>query len=141
LVRKYLPEWLDRDDHITIRHLLTHTTGIRDVFTMFGWAPLGDSTGDQNEAIAKILARQRGLNYAPGTQFQYNNGGYNLLGTIIKRATGQSLRTFTDANVFQTAWHDALLRPRRSDDAHSESGLRLFTGRRRLAFGKRIRGR
>src|SRR5882724_10524443 len=39
-VQKYIPEWQDRDDHITIRHLLTHTSGLRDAFTMLGWAPL-----------------------------------------------------------------------------------------------------
>jgi CubicO group peptidase (beta-lactamase class C family) len=100
-VQKYIPDWRDRDDHITIRHLLTHTSGLRDAFALLGWAPLTESAGDYNEAIARMLARQRGLNFAPGAEYQYNNGGYNLLATILKRATGQSLREFADANIFK----------------------------------------
>jgi CubicO group peptidase (beta-lactamase class C family) len=98
-VQKYIPDWQDRDDHITVRHLLTHTSGIRDAFALLGWAP-AESTGDVNEAIVKILARQRGLNFPPGSEYQYNNGGYNLLATILKRATGQSLGQFAAANIF-----------------------------------------
>jgi CubicO group peptidase (beta-lactamase class C family) len=100
-VQKFIPEWVDRDDHITIRHLLTHTSGLRDAFTLLGWAPPSESAGDQNEAILRILSRQRGLNFPPGTRFEYNNGGYNLLASALKRATGQSLRAFADANVFK----------------------------------------
>jgi hypothetical protein len=48
-----------------------------------------------------MLARQRGLNFPPGTEYQYNNGGYNLLATILKRATGQSLGEFAEANIFK----------------------------------------
>jgi CubicO group peptidase (beta-lactamase class C family) len=99
-VQKFIPEWVDREDHITIRHLLSHTSGLRDAFTLLGWAPPSESAG-QNEAIVRILARQRGLNFKPGTQYEYNNGGYNLLATILKRATGQSLRAFADANIFK----------------------------------------
>ena len=40
-VQKFIPEWKDREDHITIRHLLSHTSGIRDAFTLLGWAPAG----------------------------------------------------------------------------------------------------
>jgi CubicO group peptidase (beta-lactamase class C family) len=100
-VQKYVPEWADRDDHITIRHLLTHTSGLRDAFTLLGWAPPVESAGDMNEAILKILSRQRGLNFRPGTEYQYDNGAYNLLASIIKRATGQSLRAFADATIFK----------------------------------------
>jgi len=100
-VQKYIPEWQGREDHITIRHLLTHTSGIRDGFGLLGWADPNESVGDVNEAFARMLARQRGVNFPPGSENQYNNGGYNLLATILKRATGQSLREFADANVFK----------------------------------------
>jgi CubicO group peptidase (beta-lactamase class C family) len=99
-VQKYVPEWLDRDDHITIRHLLSHTSGLRDAFTLLGWVPGGYSSGDTNAAIVNVLARQRGLNFPPGTKFAYSNGGYNLLASILKRATGQSLGAFAAANIF-----------------------------------------
>jgi CubicO group peptidase (beta-lactamase class C family) len=50
-VQKYIPGWRDRDDHITIRHLLTHTSGIRDGFGLLGWAAPSESAGDVNEAL------------------------------------------------------------------------------------------
>jgi CubicO group peptidase (beta-lactamase class C family) len=99
-VQKYIPEWQDRHDHITIRHLLTHTSGVRDVFTMYGWGAHGESA-DPNESITEILARQHGLNFVPGSEYQYNNSGYALLAAILKRATGQSLREYADANIFK----------------------------------------
>jgi CubicO group peptidase (beta-lactamase class C family) len=69
-VQKYIPDWQDREHHITIRHLLTHTSGLRDAFALLGWAPSTESSGDYNAAIARILARQRGLNFSPGTEYQ-----------------------------------------------------------------------
>ncbi|HWW82673.1 MAG TPA: serine hydrolase domain-containing protein [Vicinamibacterales bacterium] len=100
-VQKYIPEWADRDDHIAIRHLLSHTSGLRDAFGLLGWADPSESVDLQNETIVRILARQHGLNVPPGTEYQYNNGGYALLASILKRATGQSLREFADANIFK----------------------------------------
>lgn len=100
-VQKYIPEWQDTHDHITIRHLLSHTSGLRDAFFLLGLAEPSESAGDLNEDIVRILARQRGVNFPPGSEYQYNNGGYALLAAILKRATGQSLREFADANIFK----------------------------------------
>ena len=90
-VQKYIPEWTDHGSRITIRHLLTHTSGLRDVFMLQGLAPPHEDGENPNDALLKILLRARGLKFAPGAQFQYNNGGYNLLGSIVKRISGQSL--------------------------------------------------
>ena len=49
----------------------------------------------------RILSRQRGLNSVPGAEYQYNNGGYLLLGRILERASGQTLGAFADANIFK----------------------------------------
>ena len=97
-VSKYIPEWSDREHHVTIRHLLTHTSGLRDAYLLQGWAP---NNGNSNDAMLKILSRQRGLNFAPGAEYQYNNGGYLLLGRILEQASGQSLGAFADANIFK----------------------------------------
>ena len=97
-VSKYVAEWSIREPHVTIRHLLTHTSGVRDAYVLQGWAP---ENGHSNDAFLKILSRQRGLNFAPGAEYQYNNGGYLLLGTILQRASGQSLGAFADANIFK----------------------------------------
>jgi CubicO group peptidase (beta-lactamase class C family) len=95
-VSKYIPEWADHEHHVTIRHLLTHTSGLREGFGLLGLA--GQS--QTNEAMVRMLARQHGVNTPAGTEFVYNNGAYNLLGSIVKRASGQSLRDFAEANIF-----------------------------------------
>ena len=78
--------------------MLTHTSGLSDAYVLQGWAP---SNGNSNDAFIHILSPQRGLNSAPGAEYQYNNGGYLLLGTILERASGQTLGSFADANIFK----------------------------------------
>src|SRR5262245_46543709 len=97
-VSKYIPDWSSREQRVTIRHLLTHTSGLRDAYALQGWAP---NNGNSNDAFIKILSRQRGLNSAPGAEYQYNNGGYLLLGKILEWASGQTLGAFADANIFK----------------------------------------
>jgi CubicO group peptidase (beta-lactamase class C family) len=111
-VWKFFPQWEGREQRITIRHLLTHTSGLREAFTLIGLASPREDGGNLNDAIVNMLARQRGLNFRPGTDFQYNNGAYNLLGSLVKKVSGQSLREFADANIFKplgmvhTHFHD-----------------------------------
>ncbi|HVY71628.1 MAG TPA: serine hydrolase domain-containing protein [Verrucomicrobiae bacterium] len=133
-VWKYVPEWADRKHRITIRHLLSHTSGLREAFTLIGLAAPREDGVSVNDAIVKMLARQQGLNFLPGTDFQYNNGGYNLLGSIVKRVSGQSLREFADANIFRplgmlhTHFHDdpSMLVPNRATGySPTEGGFKL----------------
>jgi CubicO group peptidase (beta-lactamase class C family) len=95
-VSKYVPDWADHEHHATIRHLLTHTSGLREGFVLLGVAGQSQS----NEAMERMLARQRGVNTPAGTEFVYNNGAYNLLASIVKRVSGQSLRDFAEVNIF-----------------------------------------
>ena len=97
-VSKYVPDWSNREHRVTVRHLLTHTSGLRDAYLLQGWAP---NNGNSNDAFVRILSRQRGLNFTPGTEYQYNNGSYLLLGKILERASGQTLGAFADANIFK----------------------------------------
>lgn len=133
-VRKYIPEWADHGSQITIRHLLTHTSGLRDAFMLEGLAPPREDGGDRNDRIVKILARARGLNFTPGAEFQYNNGGYTLLANIVKRVSGQSFRSFTDAHIFKplgmmhTHFHDdpTTIVPNRASGYHQDArGMHL----------------
>jgi len=94
-VGKYVPEWADHEHRVTIRHLLTHTSGLREGFGLLGLAGQPQS----NEAMERMLARQHGVNTPAGTEFVYNNGAYNLLASIVKRISGQSLRDFAEANI------------------------------------------
>jgi len=100
-VSKYIPEWANREHHVTIRDLLTHTSGVRDAFTLIELVAPGGDGGDRNEAITGLLAHQRGLNFPPRSEFQYSNGGYVLLATLVKHVASQPLRAFADANIFK----------------------------------------
>jgi CubicO group peptidase (beta-lactamase class C family) len=100
-IRKYLPEMPDYGSPLTIRHLLNHTSGLRDAFLLLELSLPEDSYGDRNDVILKQLARQRSLNYKPGTELVYNNGGYVLSAIIVKRVSGQPLAAFADENIFK----------------------------------------
>lgn len=111
-IRKYLPEIPQYQSPITIRHLVYHTSGIRDYLDLTGLA--GRHTEDVNtdDDFIKFIARQKNLNFKPGERYLYSNSGYFLLSQIVKRASGKSLRAFTDENVFKplgmvnTRFHD-----------------------------------
>jgi len=129
-VRKYITELPNYESRLTIRHLLNHTSGLRDAFTLLGLAAPREDDVNVNDAIVKALARQRGLNFRPGAEFQYNNGGYTLLAAIVKRVSGQSLRAFADANIFKplgmmrTHFHDdpTMIVPNRASGYHLDAG-------------------
>ena len=101
-IRKYLPEMPDFGTPITIRHLLHHTSGIRDQWELLllaGWRYSLDLITDDD--IMSLLVRQKELNFQPGDDFSYSNSGYTLLGQIVKRVSGKSLREFTTERIFQ----------------------------------------
>ena len=116
-VRTYLPELRDYGAPITIAELLGHTSGLRDwgeVESIAGW-PRTTRIYTLDEVL-DIAARQKNLNYPPGTAYSYTNTGYNLLAIIVARLSGQSLAEFTHANLFvplgmkQTQWRDDFTR-------------------------------
>jgi CubicO group peptidase (beta-lactamase class C family) len=100
-VRKYIPELRQYDAPITIRHLIHHTSGLRDYYTLRSLAgdPSDGVFGDDD--ILPLIARQRELNFTPGTQHLYSNSGYLLLSVIVKRVTGKSFRAFADERIFR----------------------------------------
>jgi CubicO group peptidase (beta-lactamase class C family) len=95
-----VPEWADRQDRVTIRHLLAHTAGLRDAFLLIELAPPPPPGVDINAHILRTLAGQRGVNFPPSTEFSYNNGGYSLLGSIVARVSGQPFREFAAGRIF-----------------------------------------
>ena len=100
-IRKYLPEIPDYGHQITILHLLNHTSGLRDYLALFELAGMNiDSVTTDQDALA-ILARQKGLNFAPGSDWLYSNSGFFLLSVIVKRASGKTLREFATENIFE----------------------------------------
>lgn len=100
-IRRFLPEIPDYGRPITIRHLLHHTSGIRDYLTLMMLAgyDVEDLTGE-TEALA-IIARQRSLNFLPGDEHLYSNSGYFLLSVIARRASGKPLAELAHERIFE----------------------------------------
>src|SRR5208283_2926470 len=93
-IRKRIPELPDYGQTITILNLLNHTSGLRDYLTLMGLAGINiDSVTTDDDALA-IIARQKKLNFAPGSEYLYSNSGYFLLSVIVKRVSGKTLRDF-----------------------------------------------
>ena len=100
-IRKYLPELPDFGSKITIRQLANHTSGIRDQWDLLGlagWRYSRDLITDDD--VLELLARQKDLNFAPGTRHLYSNSGYTLLAVIVSRASGKTFREFTTERIF-----------------------------------------
>jgi CubicO group peptidase (beta-lactamase class C family) len=100
-VRKYLPELPDYGRKISILTMLNHASGLRDYLVLFELAGENtDSVSTDEEALA-LIARQKALNFDPGSEWLYSNTGYFLLSVIVKRVSGKSLRDFAAENIFQ----------------------------------------
>jgi CubicO group peptidase (beta-lactamase class C family) len=101
-VRKYIPELPDFGQRITIRHLIHHTSGLRDQWALLGlagWRYSQDLITDDD--VMSVITRQKDLNFKPGDKHVYCNTGYTLLGLIVKRVTGLSLQEFSTKNIFE----------------------------------------
>ncbi len=98
-VQRYLPEIPQYGSPVRIRHLIHHTSGIRDYLTLLNLA--GRDRDFQTPAsVLRLLARQRETNFPPGSDQLYSNSGYFLLGLIVERVSGQSLARFAQDRIF-----------------------------------------
>jgi CubicO group peptidase (beta-lactamase class C family) len=100
-IRQYLPEIPDYGAPLTVRHLIHHTSGIRDYLTLMDLAGLPGTNDYPVEQIVELISRQKELNFAPGSEYLYSNSGYFLLAEIVKRVSGQNLRRFAEENIFK----------------------------------------
>jgi CubicO group peptidase (beta-lactamase class C family) len=98
-VRKLVPE-LQAGAGITLRHLLHHTSGLRDQWNLLLMAGLRLDDVITDADVLGLLWRQRELNFAPGSEVLYSNSGYTLLALVVQRVSGQSLNAFAQARIF-----------------------------------------
>jgi CubicO group peptidase (beta-lactamase class C family) len=99
-VRKYLPELPDFGQVIKIRHLMHHTSGLRDewsLLAMAGWR-MDDVITDDD--VMRLVQRQRALNFTPGSDFSYCNTSFTLLSQVVQRVSGKSLAVFAKERIF-----------------------------------------
>jgi CubicO group peptidase (beta-lactamase class C family) len=100
-VRRYVPELHDYGRTVTIDHLVHHTSGIRDFWTLVQAADMRNDDGYDAGDVLQLAARQRHLNFDPGAEYNYSNTGYVLLGIVVQRVTGQTLRQFAEERIFR----------------------------------------
>lgn len=102
-VRKYLPELPDYETPLTIRHVLSHVSGLRE------WRSIAEYRGMPegrlvytNRDLLEMASMQRALNFEPGTHYSYTNTGFNISTILIERAlgTGETFPQFTQKNIF-----------------------------------------
>lgn len=99
-IRRWIPELPDYGTPVTIRHLVHHTSGLRDYLTLRSLAGQPLEVASSDEETIGLLARQRALNFEPGERYLYSNSGYFLLSEIVERATGLTLREFGELHFF-----------------------------------------
>ena len=99
-VRKYVPELPDYGKRVTIDNLVHHTSGIRDFWALYEAAGTRLDDGYTVDDILTLASRQKHLNFDPGAEYNYSNTGYVLLGVIVQRVTGKSLRQFAGEQIF-----------------------------------------
>ncbi len=111
-VRKHIPEVPDFGKTITLRHLIHHTSGLRDQWGLLRLAGVRWDDVMTLEHILTMVRNQKELNFDPGEERAYCNTGYTLLAETVARVTGQSFREWTQANIFEplkmnnTHFHD-----------------------------------
>lgn len=111
-VSRYL-DWAPRTaEPITVRQLIFHTSGLRDMTDLLRVAGWHDGDVVTQEQVRYLVSRQRELNFAPGSRHEYTNTGYFLLAEIVAAVSGQSLREFAEQRIFKplgmrdTHFHD-----------------------------------
>lgn len=96
-VRRWLPELPPAASSVTLRHLLSHTSGLPDYEDLMDPA---DSRQVHDADVLALLAREDRLDFTPGTAYHYSNSGYALLALIVGRASGQDFATFLQQRIF-----------------------------------------
>lgn len=101
-VRKYVPELPDYGAPLTIRHLLTHTSGLRDWGSVISLTGFGRGERLVTEQFAiDVIMSQKGIDFTPGAEYSYSNSGYNTLALIVERVAGQAFGVFTSERLFK----------------------------------------
>jgi len=113
-IRKYIPDWPEYNGPIKLRHLLHHTSGVREYLTLVELMgkPEGSGYVYTPRELVRTLSRQKELNFKPGDENSYSNSGYFLLSEIVSRVSGLETSAFAKKHIFDplgmndTHFHD-----------------------------------
>ncbi|MFV3075401.1 serine hydrolase domain-containing protein [Niveispirillum fermenti] len=142
-VRRHLPELPAWADTMTVRQLMAHTSGMRDSLDLLLHAA-GPGIATASDFQFRMLAALDSVNFAAGTSWSYNNGGYVLLAEIVTRLGGQDFASFLRERIFTpVGMHDTLVRALDTDLVPNSATLHVPSpngGYMRGVFGSPIGG-
>ena len=101
-IREHIPELPEFDETITVRHLITHTSGLREFLNLLTMSGRRLDHGDwiDRSELIDIVRRQPALQNAPGAEWNYNNTAFGLAALIVERTSGEDFHVFMQENVF-----------------------------------------
>jgi len=111
-IRTYFPELPSLYEPVTVRHLLHHTSGIRDYLELMAMRGVGDEATYTEDDVVRLLTLQKALNFPVGAEYLYSNSGFLLLSRLVHRVTGRTLREEAERLLFEplgmprTHFHD-----------------------------------
>ncbi len=117
-ITKFIPNYPTNGNRITIHHLLTHTSGIKDFTSMKSIKDIARRDLSPKELVD--FFKNEPIDFKPGEQYKYCNSGYVLLGYIIEIVSGQTYEEFITQNIFKKtgmensyyASHDKIIKNR-----------------------------
>ena len=134
-IQQHLSDYATQGHEVTIRHLLTHTSGIKS-YTSLGdifWLKAG--LLDLSHAEMRALFEEEPFDFAPGEEYRYNNSGYYLLGMIIEEVSGESYEDYLETHLFRPLGltrslycHEAQIIPGRAEGYEQGDGELLNDG-------------
>jgi len=100
-IRTYVPELQPMPQAVAIRHLIMHTSGLRDYLTLWSLAGMKTENWTTQADAVQLVARQKQPNFPAGAEWLYSNTGYLLLAEVVKRVSGKSLPDFAAERIFR----------------------------------------
>ncbi len=97
-ISKYIPDY-PAGDKITIHHLLTHTSGIKDFTKMKAIQQIAEKDLSPKELVD--FFKNEPVDFSPGEKFEYNNSGYVILGYLIELISGKTYKEYIEENIFK----------------------------------------
>ncbi len=102
-INKFIPDYPTHGYKITIEHLLTHTSGIKDLSVLKEFQDISFARRDFTPIELMSLFKNEELDFAPGTKSSYSNSGYLILGNIIEKVSGMPYEKYIEENIFKPA--------------------------------------
>jgi CubicO group peptidase (beta-lactamase class C family) len=99
-IRTYLPELQGPEGTITLRHMLNHTSGLREILNFLPMAGITFADAMRNTEPQEVFNRQPILQNEPGAEYNYNNTTFMLLARAVEEVSGQDWKTYMEERIF-----------------------------------------